>query len=323
MEDNSPMTLSDFIKELLAVEKKRNQFDLDHCVVPHIVDTSKRTSDLYFGVDNTSKPLVLPLFKSYKTSNLNYGQNNQDRIQAFTLLFPELFNTANPKSANNLDLLSHNQISVRLMEVTKDPLAALSFACQHDASHTACEAGEENETEKTSSPSGAVYLLRFDEGLSHVWTNPYFKEMMNLAFEPQVLPINSIQNRYPVLFRELGNNKEEQGAWDKLSRPRLILSNGNPDFIKSKASQGGHLIFLPPLFEIVSIKGKACLEQVPLFGKTPDGIRTSDEYNRQLTTSFKVEIPSGSKSGIRTELERLADFPRAMNIPGDIDDIRK
>ena len=322
MEDNSPMTLSDFIKELLAVEKKRNQFDLDHCVVPHIVDTSKRTSDLYFGVDNTSKPLVLPLFKSYKTSNLNYGQNNQDRIQAFTLLFPELFNTANPKSANNLDLLSHNQISVRLMEVTTDPLAALFFACQSDDSDKNRKPEKDNET-KNPSPSGAVNLLRFDEGLSHDLTNPYFKEMMNLAFEPKGLSIDSIQDQYPVLSREIGDDLNDQSAWDRLSRPRLILSDKTPYFTKRQAAQRGHFIFLPPLFEIVSIAGKAYLEQVPLFGKTPNGKRTSDEYNHQLATSFKVEIPSGSKSGIRTELERLADFPRAMNIPGDIDDIRK
>lgn len=322
MEESEPMTLSDFITKLSSIEEMRNQFDFDNCVVHQIVDPSEGNVNLYCGVKDILQPMVSVPYKTYGMSTANSVQNEQDRIQTFTHLFHELFDTGHPKTNNNLARLRNYEVSVRLMNVTTDPLAALFFACQSDDSDKNRKPEKDNET-KNPSPSGAVNLLRFDEGLSHDLTNPYFKEMMNLAFEPKGLSIDSIQDQYPVLSREIGDDLNDQSAWDRLSRPRLILSDKTPYFTKRQAAQRGHFIFLPPLFEIVSIAGKAYLEQVPLFGKTPNGKRTADEYNHQLATSFKVEIPSGSKSGIRTELERLADFPRAMNIPGDIDDIRK
>ena len=315
IEESIPMNLSDVVNQLLSFEEQRDRFDINHCVVPQIADSLEGTVNLYCGVKDTSKPLVSLPYKAYGTSTVSSEQNEKDRIQVFMNLFPEQFNARHPKTSNNLARLSNYEVSVRLMDVTTEKLAALYFACHFDDSDKDGNPNREGGTANIPSPSCAVYLLRFDEGLSHVWTNPYFKEMINLAFEPQGLPIDLIQERYPVLSHELGDDLEDQGAWDGLSRPRLILTNGSPYFTKRQAAPRGHFIFFPPLFEVVSIDGKACLDQVPLFGKTPNGKRSADEYNRQLTTSFKVEIPSGSKSGIRMELEQLPFFWKQQSFP--------
>ena len=136
MEESIPMTLSDFINKLSSVEKDRNQFDVNHCVVPQIVDTFKGTSDLYFGVKDASKPVVIPPFKTYDTPTMNSEQNEQARIQLFTYRFPELFNAEHPKSSNNLARLRNHEVSVRLASVTTELLSALYFACHSDNSDT-------------------------------------------------------------------------------------------------------------------------------------------------------------------------------------------
>ena len=146
---------------------------------------------------------------------------------------------------------------------------------------------------------------------------------MNLAFEPQGLSIDLAQTRFPFIFHVLGNDKEDQNAWDRLSSPRLILPDETPNFTKRETAPLEHFVFFPPLFEVVSIDGKKCLDQVPLFGKTPNGRRTADDYNHQLTTSFKVEIPSGSKATICKELEQLAGLTQSTLFPEDIDSAMK
>lgn len=316
MDNPHPMNLSEFISELSAVEKQRDQFDVDRCFVPRSANPLGGTVNLYRGVEDTSAPLIPSLYKVCGTSNQKSGQNEQDLIRTFTYQFPELFDAERPKSFRNLARLRHFGVPVRLMDVTTDPLVALYFACHSDDSDNGGMPKEDANKTKTVAPPCAVNLFRFDEGLSHDWTNPYFKEMMDLAFEPQKIPIDLIPNRYPVISHKLKKDITNQAAWDDLSRSRLVLS---PYFTKRQAAQRGHFIFFPPIFELVAKDGKTYVEQVPLFGKTPDGIRTAGEYNRQLTTLFKVEIPSTSKPTIREELEKLAGLTQATLFPEDID----
>lgn len=310
------MTLSEFITQLSAVEKERNQFDVEQCIIPRSANPFGGTVNLYRGEGNASKPMIPSLYKTCGTEFPKPGQHEQDLIRAFTYQFPEVFDSEHPKSFQNLARLRHYGVPVRLMDVTTDPLVALYFACHSGKSDKSVKTGEECEKAKEPSPPCAVNLFRFDEGLSHDWTNPYFKEMMGLAFEPQALPIEVMPTRYPVLSSELGKDKDNQSAWDRLSRPRLVIA---PYFTKRQAAQRGHFIFFPPIFELVTIAGKLRVNQVPLAGITPGGKRTSDEYNRQLTTSFKVEIPSDSKPGICSQLERLAGLTQSTLFPEDID----
>lgn len=315
MDKNHPMNLSEFISELSAVEKQRDQFDVDHCLVPRSANPLGGTVNLYRGVEDTSAPLIPPLYKVCGTATPKSLQNEQNLIRTFSYQFPELFDSERPKSFRNLARLRHYGVPVRLMDVTTDPLVALYFACHSDDLGKGGKTKEANKAQMVAPPC-AVNLFRFDEGLSHDWTNPYFKEIMDLTFEPQRLPIDLIQTRYPFLSHELGKDVTDQNAWDRLSRPRLVLA---PYFTKRQAAQRGHFIFFPPIFELVAKKGKVYVEQVPLFGKSPDGVRTADEYNRQLKTLFKVEIPSTAKPIIREELEKLAGLTQSTLFPEDID----
>lgn len=307
------MTLSECISNLSAVNREHNQYDVNQCIVPRSANPLGNAINLYRGVGDSSEALIPSLYKACGTSTPTVVQNEQDLIRTFTYQFPELFDAERPKSIRNLARLRHYGVPVRLMDVTTDPLVALYFACHSGETRNG---NTEKDGRNTNPPSCAVNLFRFDEARALDWTNPYFIEMMDLAAEPQLLPIDLIENRYPVLFRALGKNIANQNAWDDLSRPRLVLA---PYFTKRQAAQRGHFIFFPPLFEVVSVDGRMCLDQVPLFGKTPNGRRTSEDYNHQLTTLFKVEIPSGSKEAICGELEQLAGLTQSTLFPEDVD----
>lgn len=263
---------------------------------------------VYIGIRNAKWPPTPSLY--YQSTKLVASE--REIIHSFSYKFPKVFDAEVPSSFKNLASLRHYGMPLRLMDVTTNPLVALYFACCPPPPKRFDQS--DDDAPEVKPDFAVVHLLTFEEDEIYDWTNPFFQEMMNLAFEAANMTAATIRRISPGIVTILGKDIKSQPAWDKITQPKLVES---PHFTDRQRAQFGQFVFFPPLFEIGGTKNTT-VKRVPLPGSRPNGMRKPDEYNNQLHSSRRILIPESNKRDILASLSQKG-ISHTTLFPEDID----
>ena len=267
---------------------------------------------VYIGIRDSSWPPIPSLYYETKGTVLAPNRTERDLIHSVSYRYPSLFDVNDPSSFCNLAKLRHYGVPVRLLDVTTNPFVALYFACRDTEQN---EKIKESQS-KANLKQGAVHLFCFDEEDIYDWMNPFFPEMMALAFEADDMTAKTVRRISPEIAAKLGKNIASQNAWNILSCPKLVES---PYFTLRQSAQHGQFVFFPPLFEVSPANSKPIVKRVPLPGFVPNGTRNPLEYNKQMKSADQILVDPNSKSGIVTELDKIMGINKINLFPEDID----
>ena len=268
---------------------------------------------VYVGIRDSSWPPIPSLYYETKGTVLASNRIERELIHSVSYRYPSLFDADHPSSFRNLAKLRHYEVPVRLLDVTTNPFVALYFACRDAEQNNGKD--KENKS-KVALKQGAVHLLCFGDENIYDWMNPFFPEMIALAFEADNITAKTVRRISPRIAAKLEKNIASQNAWNNLSCPKLVKS---PYFTSRQSAQHGQFVFFPPLFEVSPAKSKRNVKRVPLPGFVPNGTRNPLEYNKQMKSADQILVDPNSKSDIIKNLDKMMGINRINLFPEDVD----